>query len=698
MPVPQAHRRPGALLRLVIIAACVVAPASLAGPGCRSPGDREAVIAGPLAQGDLRDRPVLPEAAGPFPRALPATSGGALDRYFPVGAAADIRNGALDPGPQRAVAPTERVSAFWPLDRYYALPTAPTETAVDALGGIFRYRRTPAGSREEVALSPLFYFRDEPAIGETAVDVLWPLFTYRKNPDGERIWLLPLLYYNRFRKPDGTHDKDGFVMPFILFGEEEFPPDTLVADRLMQYDTNRDGVLGADELHSLPYREWRQFDADSDRRIDAVEVMNTVDQNGDGTIERDEAVAVLGTPERTEEYFAVFPFAGTLRGFLLTDWLEFYLFPLFYHHKKGDYDSWYFPWPIVHYGTGGGRESFHVLPLFSMDVKRELIFNELGERVPGPVRREAYSILWPFIQWQNIYGTLNTSDNPRDPNFERIRVMHSAMVFPLYARQETLSTTTTSLLWPFFNVVERSEDNYIAVDAPWPVFRYAQGDRDFELRIWPLFHEIRRTPEPGGTDSLYSLSLFWPLVHYHQTRTGRTVETNFKFIPLFWHSRIDHLHPGGGDPAASEVWTKFWPVAGYTKDRDGTEKLEILSPIPEAYVEGIENNWALFWRLFYWERNGDGSREHWRALGPLIQYDRTETGESFDFHPFFQHRSGRTRGPMPREYYSNDILYGLFGWGRDQQGDYLRLLWGIRIDLGGADDDDDPQANAAGGD
>ncbi|MGE3853962.1 MAG: hypothetical protein AB7K09_19680, partial [Planctomycetota bacterium] len=571
----------------------------------------------------------MPDASGPWLRPVRGTSEGAPDKYFPQGGSTDPLHDSVTGLPPRRMSPDVSASAFWPIDRYVDLERADSRTKVDALGNIIRVRSDQISGRDEVAFNPLFRYLNDPALNETAFDLLWPLVQYRRSENNERLQVIPLFWFNRFKHADGRDDLDVFIFPFIFFGEESFPADMRDVDRLFWHDRNHDNRLDREELRLLPGKDFE--DIDSDR---------------DGYISRDEAVARLAKPARTESYFAAVPFGGTLRGFLLNDWLEFYLFPIFLHTRQDKFESWYLPWPIIHWGSGGGRSSFHILPFYATDVTREQVRDEAtGEMVDGEIRSERRSVLWPIIQWQNIYGEVNVSDDPRHPRFERQNIFHSEMVFPFWNRLRTRNRTTTSILWPLFNVQEDKEREYVSIDAPWPIFRYASGIGEQELRIWPLFHQYRKVGTDGSEE--YLLNLLWPIIWYEQQRTYGRVETSFKIIPIFWNTTIDHLDPADGSVIGHEQVTKLWPVFGYVRERDGTERVEFLSPLPDARVPDFENNWAVFWRLFYWERSGDGRREKWNALGPLIRYERDETSEKFDFFPLVQHRSGWTKGPYP---------------------------------------------------
>lgn len=647
----------------IVLLALMIAAA--VGVGCRSVGDRDALSVYPFVSADRPYEPRGPNAAGPFLRPVGGTSEGADEALFPGGKFYDRVTGA----PAKRLAPTPTAAAAaWPLDHYYDLgPSSSPATRVEALGQIFRYEQEMYGAKERVSFAPLFRYINDPANRKQDLDILWPLVQYRLTPNNEQLWVLPIFYFNRFRHADGRDDLDVFILPFIFFGVERFPQDNRPADRLFWADRNRDGFLTREELPTLPAEEFARADT-----------------NNDGKISRDEAIAAFSIAEREESYFAAVPFGGTLRGFLLSDWAEFYLFPLFYHHKKGDYHSYYAPWPIVHWGHGGGRSSVHVLPFFSVDVKREQIRMPDGRVIDGDVMREAYAVLWPIIQWQNVYGTANVSDDPRRPQWERTTLMRSQMVFPFYMHVATTRRQTTSILWPFFNVERDDERDYTAIDAPWPFFRYATGIGENEFRLWPLIHNLHRIGADGSTE--HRVSVLWPLIFYDRLNNTFTDEERFRFVPIFWHHVINHLQPGHPDPIATEQWTKLWPLVGYTRERDGTERIEFPSPLPMAKVEGFDDNWAIFWRLFFYERSGDGSRVRWNALGPLIRFEQDRHRVAFDFFPFVQHRSGWTQGPAPIHTSSTDLFYGLVGWGDDAHGSYLRLLWFIKIYLSTRDD------------
>lgn len=545
----------------------------------------------------------------------------------PVAGYSTARNGAA---PEAAMTSP---SAAWPLDRYVQARDSKATTRFDALAPLFEYELRHSDNREEFGFHPLFYVLNDPANKRTEINVLWPLGQYVNEPNYEQLRVLPLFFYEKNTRTNGSTDMDMFIFPLIFYGEDIHP--------------------GA----------------------------------GPG-----------GTDKR-EDYFAFVPFGGTLRNFLLNDWLEFFLFPLFLHTRQetmqGTFESWYLPWPLIHWGHGAGRESWHFLPFYGQDVRRELVdteeplldengnvvIDEFGRpvmrKVPGRVMHERYDVLWPLIHYQRNYTIRDVSPDPTRPDYRHELAQESLLVFPFYGHTQTATARTTSVLWPLFNVEERPQQGFIGVDAPFPIFRYAQGIGHYEFRLWPLFWEYKNI-EADGTEK-YNLKVLWPIIWYDHDYNLEREWTSIKVLPFFWRDEKNYLQPIDGGPVGKEIYTKVWPIFGMHEERDGTKRIEILSPLPFDDVPGFENNWAMFWRLFYWEENGDDTIERMRLLGPLIRYERTPTRESFDFNPLFSWRRGISGEDDPVMEEEFNILYGLFGWGRDREGPYARLFWFFKI-------------------
>ena len=538
------------------------------------------------------------------------------------------------------------------------IPKAPDELIkkVELLYPLFEYQQK-AGGREEYGLRPLFYFTKDLSKNITDVDLLYPLGKYYSSPTETIFRLLPIVYYSEMTGPDGRKEIDSFLFPLIFFGNEVFPSAPHLVNPLMRRDRNKDGKLSYYELGG----KKSEFDL--------------LDLNEDEYITREEAKEALSKP-RTLSYFAVFPFGGLLRDFLTKEWMEFYLFPLFYHACDKGYETWYMPWPIIHWGSGAGHDSFAIWPLYAGETKRFLIEDKDGNIIEGPKEYERHTILWPLIQWQKNWDLKKVSKKGEPPKYEHKVYSENVFVFPFFGHRKTPRREVLTFLWPFFTIETKKDTDFIAIDAPWPFFRYAEGIGHYELRIFPLFYQFRKIDEKGSEHSGYRI--LWPLI-WLDTRKDVTQESqSVNIAGIFWHNRRTKLDIHTGKPKSSETYTKLWPLFGHHSGHDGSVLFEILSLLPFDNVPKWEYTWAWFWRIFYYESKPSEGITRFNFLGPIIRYESTPRGNSFDFFPIFQYRDSKDASGVEREM-SWDFLYGLFGGGRDEEGAYFRLFWFIKI-------------------
>jgi len=348
-------------------------------------------------------------------------------------------------------------------------------------------------------------------------------------------------------------------------------------------------------------------------------------------------------------WFLFLPFGGTVKQKFLLDEGTFVLFPLYLGSRNGEYRGTHLLWPLVHWGSGGGRSAARVLPFFSVSGK------------DGVYRRR--SVLWPVVHW----GT-EDMDTPHPRS--------GWLVWPLLGRETSDVSSATTLLWPFFSWADGPRAT--ARDLPFPFWRRRttrdeKGAVETDLFwLWPFY---------GRYDSASDRSRFyaWPLLWRTELEEGGMLETAWTLAPLYTHHR---RVPAGtvkcpvGTPA--ETWWKLWPLAQGATAADGASQWSALSIIPIVRWPEFEANWGVFFEVLRHRRDADGSTAD-DALFSLVRVRRGPAGESSRVPGLFR----TERGAGGSEW---RLLEGLLGGSYGgKEGSSLRLLWFLRIPLGGGD-------------
>ncbi len=329
------------------------------------------------------------------------------------------------------------------------------------------------------------------------------------------------------------------------------------------------------------------------------------------------------------KYGGFFPIVGGGRGMFGQEKIFFVMFPAYAEWKSGEHRGRAVVWPFVGWSSGGNVESFKVLPFFSRheDTRR---------------RQWVMSICWPLFY---MFGSEDGS-------------LKGFLLFPLFGRIVTPRSSAMLVLWPLYQHFRgegRSEYNVI-----WPIIKVAKGEDLVHIRVWPLW---------GLRHSSWRTSYFfaWPIFRRRVEQHPAGERRDLWVLPFVWH-RVEESEEG------KRSRNVLWPVASWTRWPDGND-LRMLYPMWFADPErGFERNYAHFWNLHRYRREGK-VRES-RFLGRVITHRRSEEGEEVELIHLFRYE--RDKGGR-----SFKLLKGLLGYERDDRGRRLRLLWFLKIPLGG---------------
>lgn len=328
-----------------------------------------------------------------------------------------------------------------------------------------------------------------------------------------------------------------------------------------------------------------------------------------------------------ENYFGVFPIAGSFPDFLTYRRFTFVLWPLYLHLEKERTRSTIMLWPFIGWGSVSDGTTWHrFIPLWSV--------------ADGP-RRWYRSILWPVFSWgvENLDGD--------DPVFRWF-------VWPLFGRQTSREVFGWTVLFPLFQSM-RIADRHWKVDFLWPIFRSEERlDPENPLFQWWVFPLVARTI----TDDQWAWNFLWPLIWLREYHDPEDLETQQLFVPFF-----SHTHREGR--AGITDWLQIWPFLHRAREdrSDGVRRGEwsFLSPWPwhGAVSAGLREAFGWAWEIARADRRGaqDSSFELMAHL-----YSTRKRGE-------------RRQTSVPF----------LFNWESDASGGTLRLLQVIPIPFGGGE-------------
>ena len=297
----------------------------------------------------------------------------------------------------------------------------------------------------------------------------------------------------------------------------------------------------------------------------------------DGRTERDTAFYPFLLSGRSsdshENYFSIFPIAGTLKGLFGKDRIRFLLFPLCAESVEGGHHSWHFLWPFVQYGSGGGKSSFRIWPLVGRKKKEGWY--------------EKSFVLWPFyVHSQERLA----SEHPLDSWF----------LLPFYGRQQTAFGKIQYFLYPLVSYQrnERPGNRFREWQAPWPLFSLARGDRYRKTYLWPFWGRQQRETY---RQEFIAYPLYW-LFEYRSP--GRVNKRRF-VLPFHWswHLRDEKAQTG-------QDMSKVWPLLYRASEQGGEERLNILSPLWFRDPDGFERNYGPLWTMYRRRRTSLGGTEH----------------------------------------------------------------------------------------
>lgn len=303
-------------------------------------------------------------------------------------------------------------------------------------------------------------------------------------------------------------------------------------------------------------------------------------------------------PGPDDDYFAIFPLGGRIRGLFGLETFDFALWPLFMRTRM-DVTERSTSWTVLLLGgwtTGGPRDgSWRILPFYRHRLRR----NSQGELIT-----DQHSVLWPFFTWG-------------DDHLDEEQPSERVAFWPFYADETSEGWRRRTVLWPFFRFNDALEGDDHLVDAPWPFYRSARDGEHTTFRLFPFY---ARQDHPDLHSRAWAIPFVWARDARERERDagGGSVEVHSRtrdVIP-FWH----HGERWREDREAPEVRWQAWPFAHHDALEDGRRDDAVLSLLPARHVEVLrpfEDLFGFLWNV--WRRRVIGEEvEHRLAFETVL--------------------------------------------------------------------------------
>ena len=319
------------------------------------------------------------------------------------------------------------------------------------------------------------------------------------------------------------------------------------------------------------------------------------------------------------DYTAVLPFYGRLKHRLFHDEIYFVMFPFYVETRKRDVvtDNYFFPFVDVHHGDG--MKGWQVWPFVGREHKDITTqTNNYGDVVTIPGHKHSY-YLWPFcFRQDNGIG----SDDP-----EKYRAL-----LPFYAYDRSPLRDSTTVLWPFFTVIDDRARKYHEWQAPWPLVIFARGEGKHTSRVFPLFSR-------SHNDTKEIDSYLWPCYWYTRVHAEQLDQQRARVLFYLY----DRLAVKNTQTGRERVRLDMWPFFTWHHDFNGNERLQILAPLEPAVPDNprIERNWSPLWSIWRSEKNGKNGASSQSLLWNLYRHDSAPEHKKVSLlFGLYQHETG----------------------------------------------------------
>jgi hypothetical protein len=412
------------------------------------------------------------------------------------------------------------------------------------------------GTREidwdyDVGIKPLFQTRKNEELGRREVHAVFPLGLVESTPDQRIYRLYPLFQRYERTDPDGFHDTDTILFPFVFTGSHPVDGGYFY---LFPFGGTLRGLLGMDEAVGVlfPLYGWAR---DGER----------------------------------ESHHVLWPIFSTSSGGGHSGWR---LLPFYGHFEKRNdkgevvFNRTTIMWPFFHMAEDAtlSRNRFNSVFLFPF-------YGQTRSNL-----RDDNTILWPLFRWwtdkQTGYSEVRLPFpffiHGSGPNEFRLDF------WPVYGYRERGDYTRHFWLWPVGRSERQETEEYddhrfwllpllwyhsrTYKEAAKKRTRNGEPAEDFEVQIWPFFHytshhdgflELRFPAPLWFKDPLWNfetiLAPLWRLFRYQRDRHG------FQQLDL-----LLGLYSARANPQGDQGWDVLGGLVGYSWGPTRKSRLRLL--------------------------------------------------------------------------------------------------------------------------
>jgi hypothetical protein len=325
------------------------------------------------------------------------------------------------------------------------------------------------------------------------------------------------------------------------------------------------------------------------------------------------------SPETNRNYTALFPFYGHVKDRLFRGDIFVVLFPLYCETRKRDMVTDNYLFPLFHLRHGDGLRGWQCWPLLGNEHK------DVTARTNGFGETEIFGGYDRFFALWPVYFHQNSGLGTDDPETFRA-------VLPLYALSRAPQRDVTSVLWPFFTLVDDRAKKYHEWDGPWPFIAIARGEGKTTTRFWPLFSRAHN-------DTLESDFYLWPLYKYNRQHT-EVLDRERTRVLFYLFSNVNEKNLKTG---AERQRMDVLPLFTWRRDFNGNRRLQILALVESVLPNnrGIERNWSPLWSLWRSENNPQAGATSQSLFWNLYRRDTAPAAKKCSLlFGFFQYQSG----------------------------------------------------------
>jgi hypothetical protein len=397
----------------------------------------------------------------------------------------------------------------------------------------------------ELHLGPLFDEFDLTLTPGTRKEALGPLF-YSEHRDTETIWALPPLFAHA---EDTASDYTEYDVLYPLLTYDRFGE---------QYRWQLFQLLS---WAGGPTQEERER-----RRFSLFPVYLT-----------------QRSSDPAENYTSIFPFYGHLRNRMFRDEIYYVMFPFYGQSRKKDVVTDNYVYPFYHVRHGNGLFGKQFWP-FAGHEHKEITTETNGfgdvRIIPGHDRR---FIMGPFyFNETNGIGTDN-------PEWQRGSL-------PAFALLRSPKRDSTTVIWPFFSVIDDREKKYHERQTLWPLIIRARGPGKTADRVLPFFSKAY-SPE------LESDSYMWPVYKRNRIHSDPLDRERIRILLFLYSDTVQK----NTETKQSQRRTDLWPLFARRRDYNGDTRLQVLAPL-EIFmpnVKSIDRDYSQLWSVWRVEKSPD---------------------------------------------------------------------------------------------